>query len=639
MALDLKYRPRCWADLVGQETIVSILSRQIATKSWKNVYLFTGPHGCGKTSAARVLASEINNGEGSPIEMDCASNNGVDTIRELISDAQQSSIDSEYKTYILDECVTGDTEILTNKGWKRFDELDRTEKVAQYNVDGSIEFVKPNDYITMDYSGPMYKVSVGNKANFIMSPNHVQPLLYCKSNLVKEKYIKDVKFHQGNKFVRSGFGKGELESLSVEDKLAICLQADGTLEYCGATYNYWTIHLKKDRKKDRLLSLLSEFKGEYKEIKTNRKGYIRYAIKTPSDITKILSTHFDISVMSGDYAKEFIKELMLWDGYVAYGVYHYYSSIVKENVDFCQSVAVLGGFSSRQSVQVDNRSEKFSDVYRLYLTESFTNPCNAYVKKEEISFDGKIYCVKVPSHMIIIRRDGYEIVTGNCHNLTRAAWDASLKLIEEPPLNSVFIFCTTNPEKIPGTILSRVQRFDFRRVPKNLIADRIEYILQSELHNSYDRVALERIASLADGHMRDAIKYLDKCLDASANVTTDVVEATLGLAKYDTLIKIMRSIFNNDITSGFKALEELKSYNTDLLGTFNSLVLLALDSAIYAQTKDVTYTSIPKDYVEFLSKDINLTKAVAERFVYFSKFVNADNAETLIKTVFVEFCG
>ena len=93
------------------------------------------------------------------------------------------------------------------------------------------------------------------------------------------------------------------------------------------------------------------------------------------------------------------------------------------------------------------------------------------------------------------------------------------------------------------------------------------------------------------------------------------------------------------MSDGFSALEELKSYNTDLLSTFNSLVLLALDGAIYAQIKDASFISVPKDYINNLSKDVNLTKTVAERFVYFSKYVNATNAETLIKTVFVEFCS
>ena len=84
----------------------------MATKLWHNAYLFCGPAGCGKTTAARIFANEINNGEGSPIEIDAASNNGVDNIRALITDAQQSAIDCEYKIYIIDE-----VHMLTTAAW------------------------------------------------------------------------------------------------------------------------------------------------------------------------------------------------------------------------------------------------------------------------------------------------------------------------------------------------------------------------------------------------------------------------------------------------------------------------------------------------------------------------------------------
>ena len=64
--------------------------------------------------------------------------------------------------------------------------------------------------------------------------------------------------------------------------------------------------------------------------------------------------------------------------------------------------------------------------------------------------------------------------------ITNAGWNAMLKLIEEPPAKSIFIFCTTNPEKIPKTILSRVQRYDFRRISQKGIVDRLRYILEKE---------------------------------------------------------------------------------------------------------------------------------------------------------------
>ena len=71
-------------------------------------------------------------------------------------------------------------------------------------------------------------------------------------------------------------------------------------------------------------------------------------------------------------------------------------------------------------------------------------------------------------------------IIDECHSLSNTAWQAFLKLIEEPPAKSIFIFCTTNPEKIPKTILSRVQRYDFKRISHKGIVDRLRYIIEQE---------------------------------------------------------------------------------------------------------------------------------------------------------------
>lgn len=73
------------------------------------------------------------------------------------------------------------------------------------------------------------------------------------------------------------------------------------------------------------------------------------------------------------------------------------------------------------------------------------------------------------------------ILVHNCHMLSTGAWNAMLKLLEEPPLKTIFLMCTTDPQKIPATILSRVQRFDFHRIPTNQIVERLDLILQRKL--------------------------------------------------------------------------------------------------------------------------------------------------------------
>ena len=126
-SLPVKYRPREFKDVCSQDSIIKILERQIETKNFKNTYLFAGPSGCGKTTIARILANKINQGCGEPIEIDAASNNGVDSVRQIIESADQRALDSEYKIYLVDEC-----HMLTTQAWNAL--LKTIEETPKYTI-------------------------------------------------------------------------------------------------------------------------------------------------------------------------------------------------------------------------------------------------------------------------------------------------------------------------------------------------------------------------------------------------------------------------------------------------------------------------------------------------------------------------
>ena len=127
MNLALKYRPNDFSEVCSQESIVKILSRQIETETIKNCYIFSGPSGCGKTTIARIFSNKINKGLGQPIEIDGASNNGVDNVRMIIDNAQERSLDSQYKVFIIDEC-----HMITTQGWNAF--LKCIEEPPKYTI-------------------------------------------------------------------------------------------------------------------------------------------------------------------------------------------------------------------------------------------------------------------------------------------------------------------------------------------------------------------------------------------------------------------------------------------------------------------------------------------------------------------------
>ncbi|MDO4380266.1 MAG: DNA polymerase III subunit gamma/tau [Clostridia bacterium] len=149
------------------------------------------------------------------------------------------------------------------------------------------------------------------------------------------------------------------------------------------------------------------------------------------------------------------------------------------------------------------------------------------------------------------------------HMLSIGAFNALLKTLEEPPEHVMFILATTEVHKLPVTILSRCQRFDFRRVAPQDMIRRMNYIAEKE-NFTLDEDAAVLIARLADGGMRDALSTLDQCISASNHVTSEVVCSVAGIAGKQHLFDLADDIANHDSASALEKLSELYAASCDM---------------------------------------------------------------------------
>lgn len=195
-------------------------------------------------------------------------------------------------------------------------------------------------------------------------------------------------------------------------------------------------------------------------------------------------------------------------------------------------------------------------------------------------------------------------------NFSRAAWEAMLKLIEEPPAFTYFIFCTTNPEKVPATIMSRVQRFDFHKISKEGIYNRLEEILEQEStgrkkHIDYELEALNYIAQRANGGMRDAITTLEKCLAAvgEEELTVERVIEALGESDYTVMKDLFIAVSQRDSNFIVRTIEDIYHSGKDLKQFMLRFQDFVLDICKYQIAKDWSLMNVP--YTEELCKFMN----------------------------------
>ena len=166
------------------------------------------------------------------------------------------------------------------------------------------------------------------------------------------------------------------------------------------------------------------------------------------------------------------------------------------------------------------------------------------------------------------------------HMLTTEAFNALLKTLEEPPAHVLFILATTEVHKLPATILSRCQRFDFHRINPQDMAARVKYVTNQENATITDEAAL-LIAVIADGAVRDALSLLDRCLALDNQVDADIVRKAAGLAQKDYLLYLSNSSVNKNSEKAVSILNKLYNDSKDmsklcdeLINHYRSLMLI-----------------------------------------------------------------
>ncbi len=198
------------------------------------------------------------------------------------------------------------------------------------------------------------------------------------------------------------------------------------------------------------------------------------------------------------------------------------------------------------------------------------------------------------------------IICDEAHSFSNQAWQALLKCLEEQVGSTIWIFATTNPEKIPGTILSRVQTFKLSKISTENIQKRLKFILDSEIKEgqqiTYTDEALSYIARLAQGGLRDAITSLDKVLAFGTDVTTELVEKALDLPNYDDYFSLLNALVKKDNAEISRTLDLVYNSGTNFIKWFEGFHSFLCNIVKYVFLKDISRTMIPPHYADKLSR-------------------------------------
>lgn len=198
------------------------------------------------------------------------------------------------------------------------------------------------------------------------------------------------------------------------------------------------------------------------------------------------------------------------------------------------------------------------------------------------------------------------------HMLTTAAFNALLKTLEEPPAHVIFILATTEIHKIPATILSRCQRFEFKNLSQDQLVDRLKYIAETEGLSIEDE-AIKKIATLAKGGLRDAISILDQVSNYAEKITLEnILEVTSSIGE-DEILEFYKNLLLGDVTNSLLMYNNFVAQAKDTKLLLNDLINVTRDVVVYKNLKDNKYTAYDIKKIEDVVNNTN--------FDYFYKII------------------
>lgn len=640
--LAVKYRPKTFEDMTEQSAIKDILENQIKTKTFQHGYLFTGPAGTGKTTSARIFANMINDGKGNPIEVDAASNSGVDNIRGIIEDAKRKPLDAEYKIFIVDECFHGSTLITTPTGSIPIKDIKVGDKVCNMYGIGTVTHLFKNRVFT----NRLCCVKIDGVKTFTT----VEHLYFTNNGWVEAQNLREGDIVYAPTYLRNlwkDIFKQTKGSEVLLSRMLCCFTDTGekkeiSREYgCSVLCDLWkaiqddTLQTKKDlfrRVQERIdfytgktsISANRIWKDVEREIKStyvNTKPDARFTEYREDDRNKEIEWY--------------LGNLERTEGW-QWSIYNASNEIVQRtesrtNIRISDknelsekgtSISYLlqsrpclsydkdgdrGGWERTQNEKLyrkgfeENQISKFNrvesvEIYkRGYNDELFRCGFSSEILCGEYA---EMYDIEVDNHHSYFANG---VLVHNCHSLSSGAWQALLKTLEESPKYAIFILCTTNPEKIPSTILSRVQQYQFQKISNEGIYNRLHKILEEESNEidlltcqlSWEKEALEYISKLSSGGMRDAITLLDKCISLSPNLTMENVLKTVGAENYDTFIQMLYALVNKDGTSAVQIIEDIYNSGKDVKLFMKEFAKFILEVEKYCLFKNFKYINLP----------------------------------------------